>query len=471
MGISPVMKIGGRLRALLAVLVLAGCQNDSVRPNPPEGSLIPITVAYLCGNDFALESRSPATLTVHYQVVGTPEDGELTLPPGSTASGSLTRLTTLRPGELLISLENRELPPVPNSGTSCSTPGDTDPRARSGEWSEPFSWPIVAVHLHLLPTKQVLSWGRAGDPYLWDPEWGAFMPVPVATMVFCSGHTFLGDGRLLVAGGHISDEHGLPDANLFDGSSQSWTSLPEMHWGRWYPTSTTLADGRVVTLGGKDQDGVPVDTPEVWTGDSWSRLTGASRSLPYYPRTFVAPNGLLFYAGELPETAYLDPTGAGSWVPVATSNYGRRDYGTAVMYRPGKVLIAGGSDPPDGAPTPTAEIIDLNQPSPSWRYTEPMRYPRRQLNATLLPDGQVVATGGTSSPGFSDPAGSVHAAEMWDPANGVWTLLASNRINRVYHSTTLLLPDGRLLHTGSGDGPGLPRELNAELFSPPYLFR
>ncbi|MFL5402927.1 MAG: galactose oxidase-like domain-containing protein, partial [Gemmatimonadales bacterium] len=148
-----------------------------------------------------------------------------------------------------------------------------------------------------------------------------------------------------------------------------------------------------------------------------------------------------------------------------------RDYGTAVMYRPGKVLIAGGSDPPDGAPTPTAETIDLNQPSPSWRYTEPMRYPRRQLNATLLPDGQVVATGGTSSPGFSDPAGSVHAAEMWDPANGVWTLLASNRINRVYHSTTLLLPDGRLLHTGSGDGPGLPRELNAELFSPPYLFR
>jgi hypothetical protein len=117
------------------------------------------------------------------------------------------------------------------------------------------------------------------------------------------------------------------------------------------------------------------------------------------------------------------------------------------------------------------EVIDLNQSSPSWRYTNPMRYARRHLNSTLLPDGTVLVTGGTSSAGFSDPAGAVHAAELWDPATGTWSLLAGNSVNRVYHSTTVLLPDGRLLHTGSGDGPGLPRELNAELFSPSYLFR
>ncbi|HEY4648649.1 MAG TPA: galactose oxidase early set domain-containing protein, partial [Gemmatimonadales bacterium] len=134
-------------------------------------------------------------------------------------------------------------------------------------------------------------------------------------------------------------------------------------------------------------------------------------------------------------------------------------------------LILGGSDPPDGAPTSTAELIDLNQPQPSWRYTESMRYARRQFNATLLPDGQVLATGGTSAPGFSDPGGAVHAAELWSPVTGQWRVLASNQTTRVYHSTTLLLPDGRVLHSGSGDGPGLPRELNAEIFSPPYLFR
>jgi hypothetical protein len=65
----------------------------------------------------------------------------------------------------------------------------------------------------------------------------------------------------------------------------------------------------------------------------------------------------------------------------------------------------------------------------------------------------------------------VHAAEAWSPATGSWTALGSNQVSRVYHSTTVLLPDGRVLHAGSGDGPGLPRELSAEIFSPPYLFR
>jgi hypothetical protein len=115
-------------------------------------------------------------------------------------------------------------------------------------------------------------------------------------------------------------------------------------------------------------------------------------------------------------------------------------------------------------------VIDLTIAVPVWRYTESMTHARRQFNATLLPDGSVLATGGTSAAGFSDPAGAVRAAEVWNPATEVWSPLASNRVTRVYHSTTLLLPDGRVLHSGSGDGPALPRELNAEIFSPPYLF-
>jgi hypothetical protein len=141
------------------------------------------------------------------------------------------------------------------------------------------------------------------------------------------------------------------------------------------------------------------------------------------------------------------------------------------MYRPGKVMIVGGSDPPEGAPTNTTEVIDLTASRPVWRYTNSMTYPRRQFNATLLPDGTVLATGGTSAAGFSDPTGAVRAAELWDPGTERWSVLASNRVTRVYHSTTILLPDARILHTGSGDGAGLPRELNAEIYSPPYLFR
>jgi hypothetical protein len=290
-------------------------------------------------------------------------------------------------------------------------------------------------------------------------------------MLFCSGHAFLSDGRLLVAGGHIEDEHGLPDANIFDPGTATWMAVAPMRRGRWYPTATTLSDGQVLVLAGRDETSIPVDIPEVWTGTGWRALAAAGRTLPYYPRTFVAPNGLVFYAGELRETAYLDPSGDGRWISAAPSNYGRRDYGSAVMYSPGRVLIVGGSDPPDGAPTNTAEVIDLNAAVPYWRYTGAMSHARRQFNTTLLPDGQVLATGGTSAARFSDPVGAVRAAEVWDPASERWSALASASVTRVYHSATLLLPDGRVLHGGSGDGPGLPRELNAEIFSPPYLFR
>jgi len=93
------------------------------------------------------------------------------------------------------------------------------------------------------------------------------------------------------------------------------------------------------------------------------------------------------------------------------------------------------------------------------------------MNATILPTGDVLVTGGSSAPGFNNFAGVVHAAELWSPTTGTWTTLASNQVNRLYHSTSLLLPDGRVLHSGSGDGASAPDERNYELYSPPYLFR
>jgi galactose oxidase len=461
---------GNPLALLLCMGLVASCR-DATRTGPAESGPIQVTVTYVCGNDFDLHNQNGSPLTVTYAVLGTAEHGELLLPAGSTGE-STTRLTTLHDGPVQISYGDERGAPVANAAQPCASPGwINQPTATHGQWSTPFAWPVVAVHLHLLPSGRVLSWGRVGEPQLWDPSTGGFTPVPSSTMVFCSGHTFLADGRLLVTGGHLGDLRGLADVNLFNGTSEAWESEPRMRWARWYPTSTTLPDGEVLTLGGSDETGAQVEMPEVWSGESWRTLSAAARVLPYYPRSFVAPNGMVFYAGELSQTSYLDPSGSGTWIPVANSNYGRRDYGSAVMYSPGKVLIVGGSDPADGPPTKTAEVIDLNQMTPSWRYTASMTYPRRQLNATLLFDGQVLVTGGTSSTGFSDPAGAVHAAEVWDPSSERWTLLADGQVNRVYHSTTLLLPDGRVLHAGSGDGPGLPRELSAELFSPPYLFR
>jgi DNA-binding MarR family transcriptional regulator len=108
-------------------------------------------------------------------------------------------------------------------------------------------------------------------------------------------------------------------------------------------------------------------------------------------------------------------------------------------------------------PTNTAEVIDLNQPTPTWRLVAPMSIARRQVNATLLPDGTVLVTGGTSGGGFNnlDPSLAAYLAELWDPATETWRTLASanTTIPRLYHSAATLLPDGRVLVTGGNDQP------------------
>src|SRR2546430_6718290 len=341
------------------------------------------------------------------------------------------------------------------------------PEAQVGQWSAVFPAPIVQLHVHLLTDGTVLSWGRIGDPQVWDPATGAFTAVPSPSWLFCAGHDFLPDGRLLVAGGHITDGLGLPNTNLFDPSTGSWQTGPPMAYGRWYPTNTTLPNGDVLTVAGTDQNGAVVTIPEIWNGTSWRQLTTASLSLEYYPRDFVAPDGRVSDAGEEQPSRWLDVTGTGRWTDGPSRNEpGWRSYGSAVMYEPGKILYAGGGEEP---PTDTAEVIDLNDASPAWRYTGSMAYARRHMNATILPTGDVLVTGGTSAPGFNNFAGAVHVAELWNPTTGTWTTLASNQVNRLYHSTSLLLPDGRVLPTGSGGGASAPRELSYELDSPPHL--
>ena len=377
------------------------------------------------------------------------------------------------------------------------------PEAATGKWDSPVGWDIVPLHLQLLPTGKLLGWGKfepngsMGMPRLWDPSAGGptgARIISVDTMLFCSGHTLMADGRVMISGGHKADDRGLDVTHIFDPFTESWVpGLPKMAKGRWYPTVTTLADGRVVTVAGRDANSSVVLLPEVWENSRWVQLPGASLSLPYYPRDFVAPNGKIFYAGERIKSRYLDvdavtTSGRGHWSSSTGFSHVwpfNRDYGSAVMYDTGKILYAGGGgytgssspDPKASIPTATAETIDLNVTGPHWTSTDDMHFRRRHLNATILPDGQVLVTGGTSEGGFNTVSGAVHTAEVWDPQTGHWSLLAGNAIDRVYHSVSLLLPDGTVLHGASGDAsvPGstqlYPRQANHEIYRPPYLFK
>jgi len=164
-----------------------------------------------------------------------------------------------------------------------------------GQWSSVRPAPIVQVHLHLLPTGKVLSWGRTGDPRVWDPATGAFTPVPAPSLLFCAGHDFLPDGRLLVAGGHISDLHGLANTNVFDPVAGVWQVEPAMAAGRWYPTNTTLPNGEVLTLAGTDEAGANVTIPE--TG-RWTTLARNAVIRIYHQTSLLLPDGQVLNTGS-----------------------------------------------------------------------------------------------------------------------------------------------------------------------------
>jgi hypothetical protein len=354
------------------------------------------------------------------------------------------------------------------SGTSSITVTTGGMAALVGEWSAVLPAPIVQVHLHLLVDGRVLSFGGSNKiPQVWDPVTGLFTAVPSPALMFCSGHNFLPDGRLLVSGGGTGDGLGHTNSDIFDPATSSWIVGTEMAYARWYPTNTTMPNGEVVTMAGADENGNAVPIPEIGDGTSWRALTGASLSLPNYPRNFVAPDGRLFVAGPSAGSHWLDVTGTGSWIDGPTMNGGSRSYGSAVMYEAGKILFVGGNS----SPTNTAEIINLNQANPQWSFTGSLSYSRWNLNATVLPTGDVLVTGGVNG-SRSNPALKVNATELWNPTTGTWTLMANSApLLRGYHSTSLLLPDGRVLHSGGGAGGGTIDNLNYEIYSPPYLFK
>jgi hypothetical protein len=349
----------------------------------------------------------------------------------------------------------------------------TSPLAATGRWETSFISPVVGIHVSLLPTGSVLLWGREGEPQLWNPAnpGAGFVQVTAPYELFCSGHNFLSDGRLMVTGGHSMGTSGIPRTAIFDPATATWTITGSMAQGRYYPTTTVLPDGEVLAVAGSDENRNDVSIPEIGNGSTWRRLTTAGLAIPtpYYPAMFVAPNGKVFLAGFPQTSRYLDVSGTGTWTTVADRQVADRTMGSAVMYSPGKVLYVGGGDPP----TSSAEVIDLNDPSPSWHSVSGMTFARRQLNATILADGQVLVTHGTSGAGFNDVASAIRAAELWNPATEAWSIMASEASARTYHSAALLLPDARVLASGSGEGPNVSYEnsnFTAQVFTPPYLF-
>jgi Domain of unknown function (DUF1929)/Fibronectin type III domain len=365
----------------------------------------------------------------------------------------------------------------PYSNTASTTTPAPPP---TGQWSAVSAWPIVAVHMTLLPNGKVLTWDNHSDndgTQVFDPVANSFSAAPFNPQnLFCSGHAMLSDGRVLVAGGHVNGHVGITATTIFDSVNQGWTSVAAMPVARWYPTVTALPDGRMLATAGEiNCDGCNALIPGVYdpATNSWTQLTNASQEIPYYPHMFVLPDGRVLAAsahrGAIASIALN--VAAQSWTAVDPAVV---DGGSAAMYVPGKIIKSGLAREPDLPAAPsvaTTYVIDMNQPAPTWRQTTSMAFPRTEHNLTLLPDGSVLVTGGSRNSDVGNTSAAVLEAELWSPTTETWTTMAAMQTPRMYHSTALLLPDGRVLVAGGGrDFPEVD-QLSAEIYSPGYLFK
>lgn len=368
---------------------------------------------------------------------------------------------------------------------TTSIPSADDPLL-VGQWaSNLIDLPTVAVDLILLHTGKAIFW--AGDfssapnyGELWDPATNLITPAPNPfSNIFCSAHVHLPNGRVLVAGGHDKQNGilGLAKANTFDPVTESWSALPSMSFRRWYPTLTALGDGRaIVTSGSEDTEGEFVDIPEIYdpVTNTWTRLNNARLSIPQYPMMYLLPDGRLLQSGT---TEYPTPTRV---LNIATQQWSEIDSrvlegGSGVMYAPGKIMKSGSASNDGGTPTAlstaTTYVIDMNAPSPAWRQTQSMHFPRTFHNLTSLADGSVLVTSGSQRKSETNLTPAVLEAELWSPDTETWTTMTPMRKGRIYHSTAVLLPDGRVAVSGSGNISGATDQTTLEIFSPPYLFK
>lgn len=385
------------------------------------------------------------------------------------------------------------------------------------------------------------TWGRAGLPPH-EPQSPPDDPEANDGALFCADLTQLADGRMLLVGGTdwynepdvmsedrgdpatvgVLELEGLRSSSLFDSRTDSFMPVGPMKFGRWYPSVNMGADGRPTVFGGVRQNISPTQLGSVRRAETFDPQTQtwtenfagpeSEAALPLLPRMVLTPDGKFFYTGvgqmfgpgnpDAEEALYAlqqsFDTASNTWEVHGPGPLGARGGAFVVPlqmkepYDEMSILTLGGDlGPPPGSgfavPFATLTTVDGGSKVTN-RMTGQLNDARWYPSGVLLPDGQVLALGGTNRDHTWDPGSeiAIRSAELYDPASGAWTKVASHQRDRGYHNSALLLPDMRVLLGGNvpiashfggpnrDQGPPFANNDNDpsfEVYSPPYLFR
>jgi hypothetical protein len=202
---------------------------------------------------------------------------------------------------------------------------------------------------------------------------------------------------------------------------------------------------------------------------------------------FQMPSGRVLVAGPEPSDSWffsLNSIGAlDQWEDFP--NPTRHTWGSGVLL-PGdangstRVALIGGVDraslPDTGTstPLPGVQTFDEANPAAGWTSAPPLNNGRAHHNTVQLPDRSMVTVGGgygiLNGNRRSGDAAIHRNIELYDPGTGQWSLGPAQDELRTYHSTALLLPDGRVMSAGD-DGYGGTSNDTVEIYEPPYLFK
>lgn len=382
-------------------------------------------------------------------------------------------------------------------------PSQIEPPALIAQTTGVGSWqvlatsaPILPIHAALLRTNKVLFVAGSGnDPNnvgetrgtaVWDINTGTYSRVTTPTNtaglpldLFCGGHSFRSDGRLMFAGGTLKYDpfKGLRESLFFDPATNQWVSAPLMNFGRWYPTLLTLGDGKIFAVSGLDINGSLARNPEIFArATGWLTFSQPTSRLPLYAHLFLLSSGKIFYSGAYmgnsegvtPRILTLPTTFSQPIVEQPVTGLeaaGSGDQAASVLLPPAqdqKVMILGGG----GNTTKRVNIIDFKAATPTYRPAAYLNYARMHHSAIILPDRTVFVCNGSAM--GENTQMSMLPAEIYNPATNTWTVAAAQSVPRVYHSVALLLPDGRVL-TAGGNPKRATNELRLEIYSPPYM--